>query len=54
MKSLNGKSQILGSYYFLIILEIKSMVLQTKNECNELECKILQIKELAKELDEDN
>ena len=30
------------------------MTTQTKNECNELECKILQIKELAKELDEDN
>ena len=54
MKSLNGKCQILGSYWFLIIFEIKNMTIQTKNECNELECKILQIKELAKELDEDN
>ena len=54
MKSLNGKSQILGSCYFFIIFEIKDMTTQTKNECTELECKILQIKELAKELDEDN
>ena len=54
MKSLNGKSQILGSYFFLIIFEIKGMTTQTKNECTELECKILQIKELAKELDDDN
>ena len=30
------------------------MAIKTKNECTELECKILQIKELAKELDEDN
>ena len=54
MKSLNGKSQILGSYCLLIIFEIKSMPIQTKNECTDLECKILQIKELAKELDEEN
>ena len=26
---------------------------QTESECTELECKILQIKELAKELDDD-
>ena len=54
MKSLNGKSQILESYCFLIIFEIKNMSIQTKKECTELECKILQIKELAKELDEEN
>ena len=54
MKTLNGKSQILGSCLFLIIFEIKGMANQTKNECTELECKILQIKELAKELDDDN
>ena len=54
MKSLNGKSQILGSYCLLILSEIKGMTTQSKNECTELECKILQIKELAKELDEEN
>ena len=54
MKSLNGESQILGSYCFLIIFEIKDMAIQTKNECTELECKILQIKELAKELDDED
>ena len=53
MKSLNGKSQILGSCYFLIIFEINGMPIQTKSEWTELECKILQIKELAKELDEE-
>ena len=54
MKSLNGKSQILGSYLFLIIFQIKVMTVQTKSECTDLECRILQIKELAKELDEEN
>ena len=54
MKSLNGTSQVLGSHGLLIIFEIKDMTIQTKNECTDLECKILQIKELAKELDEDN
>ena len=27
---------------------------ESKNECTELECRILQIKELAKELDEED
>ena len=54
MKSLNEKSQVLGSYRFLIIFEIRNMNIKTKNECTELDCKILQIKEIAKEPDEDN
>ena len=54
MKSLNEKSQVLGSYWFLIIFEIGIMDTQTKNECTELECKILQIQKLAKELDEND
>ena len=54
MKSLNGKSQVLGSHWFLIIFQIKAVTNLTKSECTELECKILQIKGLAEELDEDN
>jgi len=30
------------------------MSIELKNECTELECKILEIKALAKELDEEN
>jgi len=30
------------------------MTTELKNECTELECKILEIKALAKELDEEN
>lgn len=30
------------------------MSIELKNECAELECKILEIKALAKELDEEN
>ncbi len=30
------------------------MSIELKNECTELECRILQIKALAKELDEEN
>jgi hypothetical protein len=30
------------------------MSTELKNECTELECRILQIKALAKELDDDN
>jgi len=30
------------------------MDVESKNECKELECKILEIKALAKELDEDD
>jgi len=30
------------------------MSIELKNECTELECRILEIKALAKELDDDN
>lgn len=30
------------------------MTIESKNECNDLECRILEIKVLAKELDEED
>ena len=54
MKSLNEKSQILECSSFLIIFVILNMNTELKNECTKLSCRILEIKALAKELDEED
>jgi len=54
MKSLDEKSQILERSSFLIIFVIFNMNTELENECTKLSCRILEIKALAKELDEEN
>ena len=55
MKSLDEKSQILECYWFLTIFELYIiMSAELKNECTDLACRILEIKAMAKELDEED
>jgi len=54
MNNMDDQSQILECSFFLIIFVIFSYGNRIKTECTELECKILEIKEMIRELDEDD
>ena len=54
MNNLDDKSQILECGFFLINFEILSYGAESKTKCTELECRILEIKAMVKEMDEED
>ena len=50
---MDEKNQFIECLLFLIIFKLFPMITKSKNECIDLECRILDIKKIAKELDKE-